>query len=552
MIIKDCIDIVDNIKPNQYTIKEKVMWLSFIEEIIINEVLKTHEGYDGRYDDFEGYTEDKLSVSLVVPSPYDRLYTAYLKMKIDEENGETTRYNNSAALYNTYMMEYRKYYNKTHMPLDVTKSRKANAPAKTNVGLSDAEYENLKKDMTHILTEYFSASLSADKINDVIKSFVSTNIEMLKGKDGRDGVDGKDGYTPRKNVDYFDGKDGKAFTYEDFTQEQLLLLKGEQGKQGERGFQGARGPQGMQGEKGDKGEQGYQGPIGPKGAKGDKGDKGDRGVDGYSPKKGVDYYTDTEKENLVREITNTVNKDINNALDTIKDKAIYNNATGTQLTLTDSIKTNFCDIDITDTTNSEVNIDVYGKNLIDADMFSDYFTKQEDGSYKAKTKIDTTKKWEFHLPAGRYTIKYDCKSPVGCNYRLLLVLEDGTLVQVYKESTGNYETLSGTRTCNSPVVRAYWGYATPSAEVEFKDLQIELGENTTEYEEFKGKQSITLSLPLTDEGKEQFKTLHSNKPITTIFNDKNIEMTVDYEVDTKAYIDNKFNELQNSILNITA
>lgn len=185
------------------------MWLSFIEEIIINEVLKTHEGYDGRYDDFEGYTEDKLSVSLVVQSPYDRLYTAYLKMKIDEENGETTRYNNSAALYNTYMMEYRKYYNKTHMPLDVTKPRKANAPAGANVGLSDAEYENLKKDMTYILTEYFSASLSADKINDVIKSFVSTNIEMLKGKDGRDGVDGKDGYTPRKNVDYFDGEDGK-------------------------------------------------------------------------------------------------------------------------------------------------------------------------------------------------------------------------------------------------------------------------------------------------------------------------------------------------------
>ena len=114
MTIQECIDIVDNIKPNQYTIKDKVMWLSFIEAIIINEVLKTHEGYDGRYDNFEGYSEDKLSVPLIVPSPYDRLYTAYLKMKIDEENGETTRYNNSATLYNSYMLEYRKHYNKTH------------------------------------------------------------------------------------------------------------------------------------------------------------------------------------------------------------------------------------------------------------------------------------------------------------------------------------------------------------------------------------------------------------------------------------------------------
>ena len=107
MTIKECIDIVDNIKPNQYSTRDKVMWLSFIDETIVNDVLKTHEGYDGRYDNFEGYSEDKISVSLIVASPYDRLYTAYLKMRIDGENGETARYNNSAALFNSYMAEYR-------------------------------------------------------------------------------------------------------------------------------------------------------------------------------------------------------------------------------------------------------------------------------------------------------------------------------------------------------------------------------------------------------------------------------------------------------------
>jgi hypothetical protein len=583
MTIKDCIDIVDNIKPNQYTIKEKVMWLSFIEEIIINEVLKTHEGYDGRYDDFEGYTEDKLSVSLVVQSPYDRLYTAYLKMKIDEENGETTRYNNSAALYNTYMMEYRKYYNKTHLPIDVTKSRKANAPAKANVGLSDAEYENLKKDMTHILTEYFSASLSADKINDVIKSFVSTNIEMLKGKDGRDGVDGKDGYTPRKNVDYFDGKDGKAFTYEDFTQEQLLLLKGEQGKQGERGFQGARGPQGMQGEKGDKGEQGYQGPIGPKGAKGDKGDKGDRGVDGYSPVKGVDYYTDTEKENLVREITNTVNKDINNALAIIEDKAIYNNATGNQLTLTDSTNANFHDIDITDTENSEVTIDVYGKNLygyIKPEIT--YATIIEEfengvicqGNQVGETVGDSTNV-RGQLRSGANQDSAIC--PQVFEGQTITLSADITLLEMGNAPTPNKITTyiyvrGGSYAYNKSFTLdlnvkqriahtftikeqhsgkiIYPVFRLNSNKLRIENIQFAFGDDEIELEEFRDKQSITLSLPLTDEGKEQFKTLHSNKPTTTIFNDKNIEMTVDYETDTKAYIDNKFNELNNAILSM--
>lgn len=203
MTIKECIDNVDSIKPNQYTIKEKVMWLSFIEEIIINDVLKTHEGYDGRYDDFEGYTEDKLSVPLIVPSPYDRLYTAYLKMQIDNENGEMARYNNSAALYNAYMLEFKKHYNKTHMPLDTTGKREAKPLQKAQVGLSDAEYENLVRDLTYKLTEYFSDSVSPDKLYSIVNSFVQNNIELLKGKDG---------YTPKKGVDYWSEADVNAMT----------------------------------------------------------------------------------------------------------------------------------------------------------------------------------------------------------------------------------------------------------------------------------------------------------------------------------------------------
>lgn len=263
MTIKDCIDIVDSIKPNQYTIKDKVMWLSFIEEIIINEVLKTHEGYDGRYDCFPGYSEDKLSVTLIVPSPYDRLYTEYLKMMIDKENNEVARYNNSSASFNTYMMEYRKHYNKTHMPLNNAKRMNVTPPKTSSAGLSDEEYENIKKDLTYILTEYFSNVVSDDKLSDIVTKFVQNNMEMLKGKDGRDGIDGKDGYTPRKNIDYFDG------------------LKGEKG---DKGDQGATGP---------KGEKGDQGAIGPRGLTGAKGDAGENG---YTPVNGIDYNTPEEKE----------------------------------------------------------------------------------------------------------------------------------------------------------------------------------------------------------------------------------------------------------------
>ena len=208
MTIKECIDGVDNIKPNQYSIRDKVLWLSFIDEIIINDMLKAHEGYDGRYDDFVGYSEDKLSMPLIVPSPYDRLYTAYLKMKIDGENGETARYNNSAAMFNTYMMEYRKYYNKTHMPLNKGHKNKTIPPKPFKDGLTEAEFENLKKELYYLLSDDFAEMTSNDKLYAIVTNYMNTNAAMLKGKDGLNGVDGKNGYTPRKGIDYFDGEKG--------------------------------------------------------------------------------------------------------------------------------------------------------------------------------------------------------------------------------------------------------------------------------------------------------------------------------------------------------
>lgn len=247
MTIKECIDIVDNLKPNPYTLKDKVLWLSFIDEIIINDVLRTHEGYDGRYDDFSGYSDDKISESLIVPSPYDRLYTAYLQMKIDGENGETARYNNSMTLFNTYMMEYRKYYNRTHLPLDVTAKRTQTPPKKATVGLSDIEFENLKREVYAMLSEDVAEMTSEDKIQGVVTSYMNNNAQMLKGKDGRDGIDGQDGYTPRKGIDYFDGAKGEPFTYKDFTPAQLEALKGEKGDKGEKGEKGEKGDKGNDG-----------------------------------------------------------------------------------------------------------------------------------------------------------------------------------------------------------------------------------------------------------------------------------------------------------------
>ena len=206
MTIKECIDIVDNIKPNQYTVADKVNWLTFVDMTIINDVLKTHEGYDGRYDLFEGYSPDKLTASLVVPTPYDRLYTAYLSMQIDRLNGETAKYNNSASLYNTYLLEYKRYYNKTHMPLDITRKGYGEKPPKKHtVGLTAAEYENLKRDLYFALSADVNEVISPDKLYDIVTSYAYNNIEMLKGADGK---------TPVRGVDYYTEEDVDALVEE--------------------------------------------------------------------------------------------------------------------------------------------------------------------------------------------------------------------------------------------------------------------------------------------------------------------------------------------------
>lgn len=68
-------------------------------------------------------------------------------------------------------------------------------------------------------------------------------------------------------------------------------FRGEKGEKGDKGDVGPMGPTGPQGPQGVQGIQGETGPVGPKGEKGETGPKGDPG---YTPQKGVDYWTTEE------------------------------------------------------------------------------------------------------------------------------------------------------------------------------------------------------------------------------------------------------------------
>ena len=115
MTIIEAINIIDSLKPNNYTQEEKVRWLSNLDGIIKNEIIDTHEGAENVV--FNGYDADTpLETVLIVPNPYDDIYIKWLEAQIDFANSETKRYANSMIMYNTAYSAFERFYNRTNMP----------------------------------------------------------------------------------------------------------------------------------------------------------------------------------------------------------------------------------------------------------------------------------------------------------------------------------------------------------------------------------------------------------------------------------------------------
>lgn len=172
-------------------------------------------------------------------------------------------------------------------------------------------------------TQYYTAyaevamkEMSSALINALEYAKISGEFDGPQGEKGEKGDPGAQG--PK-------GEDG-TMTFEELTEAQKESLKGEKGDPGEAGKDGVSAAHSwngttltitsasgtssanLKGDKGDKGEQGIQGIQGEKGEKGDPGERGATGAtgatgaDGYSPVKGVDYFTDTDKAAMVQDV----------------------------------------------------------------------------------------------------------------------------------------------------------------------------------------------------------------------------------------------------------
>ena len=114
MTLLEAINRIDALKPNGYSQQDKIRWISDLDGIVKANIIDTHEGEAVVFNGYDDNTP--LTTELLVPAPYDDIYTRYLEMQIDYTNGEYGKYNNSMQMFDSAYSTYRNYYNRNNMP----------------------------------------------------------------------------------------------------------------------------------------------------------------------------------------------------------------------------------------------------------------------------------------------------------------------------------------------------------------------------------------------------------------------------------------------------
>ena len=110
MTILEAIHQIDSQRHNTCTQAQKTAWLSSLDAMVAKLILEPCNGPA----EFAGY-DDATSpdTPLLVPAPFDEVYRYWLEARIDYQNGEYSRYNNSNAMFDAAWQRYADYRNRT-------------------------------------------------------------------------------------------------------------------------------------------------------------------------------------------------------------------------------------------------------------------------------------------------------------------------------------------------------------------------------------------------------------------------------------------------------
>lgn len=113
MKIIEAINQIDSLKPNTYSVKQKILWLSQLEAIVKRQVIDAHEG--GEEVSFDGFDENTdVNTVLFMPAPFDMAYIYWLEAQIHYAYEDIDMYNAAIVMFNTAFSEYKADYKRNH------------------------------------------------------------------------------------------------------------------------------------------------------------------------------------------------------------------------------------------------------------------------------------------------------------------------------------------------------------------------------------------------------------------------------------------------------
>lgn len=111
MKVMEAIHRIDQLKHNTYDTRQKLMWLSQLDGMVVRQLLGAYqpELQCPVYD-----PDTPADRALLVPAPYDEIYLLWLEGRMDYYSGEYTRFNNAMAAFAATYQAYCDHYARTH------------------------------------------------------------------------------------------------------------------------------------------------------------------------------------------------------------------------------------------------------------------------------------------------------------------------------------------------------------------------------------------------------------------------------------------------------
>lgn len=273
--IKEIIERVDENKPNAFSEKQKTRWIAMLDGKIAMSVFMLDIAEVKRL----AYSHpDDLETETLVSFPHDDVYDLWLEAKIDFENGEYNKYQNTMEMFNTHYGAFVRWFADTYEPAQgktcgFSHNRYYISAYGLSVkhGFAGTEEEwvasLIGEDGAGVLMRYENNAIQWQRdddeqwrdllyLDDLQGQVVAQTLEAARtaAQEATDARNATEGMTVRAET----RGPGSAAD----------VARNEAGGSYELVFGIPRGEQGPQGEVGPQGPQGVQGPPGPQGMAG--------------------------------------------------------------------------------------------------------------------------------------------------------------------------------------------------------------------------------------------------------------------------------------------